>query len=365
MSSSIILYYISQRHRIEQRNSLRILRRSLRDHHNPFEIATEESFFELYRMPKHLCLELIEELKPFLPKSRRVHAIPCHLIVLSSLRFFATGSFQRSVGQDNLSALSQTSVSRCVTMVAKALNNISHNYIIFPKQEDFPGLKIKFMEKYQFPGIIGVIDGTHIKMSAPRREIEHIYYCRKGGHSKNVMIICDSNYIILAANARFGGTAHDSYVWRSSQACRRLEDLYTGGDRNYWLLGDSGYPLQPWLMTPILSTCNTSEERYNIAHKSTRALVERCIGILKSRFRCLSKERTLYYSPPKAGLIINACLVLHNFLVRKKIPHPEIISEEMNDNGEQTNATADISCRNISSIAKRQRSEIVENVFAQ
>lgn len=92
-------------------------------------------------MPKHLCLELIEELKPFLPKSRRVHAIPCHLIVLSSLRFFATGSFQRSVGQDNLSALSQTSVSRCVTMVAKALNNISHNYIIFPKQEDFPGLK--------------------------------------------------------------------------------------------------------------------------------------------------------------------------------------------------------------------------------
>lgn len=97
------------------------------------------------------------------------------------------------------------------------------------------------MEKYQFPGIIGVIDGTHIKISAPRREIEHIYYCRKGGHSKNVMIICDLNYIILAAKAQIGGTAYDSYVWRSSQACRRLEDLYTGGERNYWLLGDSVY----------------------------------------------------------------------------------------------------------------------------
>lgn len=82
---------------------------------------------------------------------RRIEAIfaeinksPCNSMPSNSTKcitFIATGSFQRSVGQDNLSALSQTSVSRCVTMVAKALNNISHNYIKFPKQEDFPGLK--------------------------------------------------------------------------------------------------------------------------------------------------------------------------------------------------------------------------------
>ncbi|XP_017479894.1 PREDICTED: putative nuclease HARBI1 isoform X1 [Rhagoletis zephyria] len=290
MSGIIILLELSQRIRDEQRDNLRVLRRRLRDDQNPFEITTDEHFIDLYRFPKALCLELINELMPFMPNSQRRHAVPSHVIILSALRFFATGSFQRSVGQDSLSALSQTSVSRCVQVVATALNNIAHRHIKFPKREDFPALKIKFMEKYQFPGIIGLIDGTHIKISAPKKEIEHVYYCRKGGHSKNVMIICDADYIVLSASARFGGTAHDSYVWRRSRACRALEELYEAGERDFWLLGDSGYPLQPWLMTPISATSCTAEERYNIAHKSTRALVERCIGLLKSRFRCLSKE---------------------------------------------------------------------------
>lgn len=232
---------------------MRVLRRKLRDDHNPFEITTDEHFMELYRFPKSLCMELIDELIPFLPNSGRKHAIPSHTIVLSALRFFASGSFQRSVGQDSLSALSQTSVSRCVHIVATAMNNIAHAHIKFPKREEFPALKIKFMAKYNFPGVIGLIDGTHIKISAPKHDIEHVYYCRKGGHSKNVMIICDADYLILAANAQFGGTAHDSYVWRRSRACRALEEFYDAGERNFWLLGDSGYPLQVFFFSNLFN----------------------------------------------------------------------------------------------------------------
>lgn len=227
---------------------LKILRRRLRDGQNPFEMTTEEHFLNLYRFPKSLCLMLIDELLPFIRTSRRAHAIPSHIIILSALRFFATGSFQRCVGQDSLSALSQTSVSRCVQEVATALNKIAHRHIKFPKREEFAALKIKFMQKYQFPGIIGLIDGTHIKICAPKKDIEHVYYCRKGGHSKNVMVICDADYIILGANAQFGGTSHDSYVWRRSRACRNLEEIYGAGDRDFWLLGDSGYPLQVLLL---------------------------------------------------------------------------------------------------------------------
>lgn len=229
------------------RNTLRVLRRTLRDGQNPFEVTTEEHFVDLYRIPKVLCLELINELIPFLPNSSRKHSISSQIMVLSALRFFASGSFQRSVGQDSLSALSQTSVSRCVCAVATAVNKIAHKYIKFPKRDEFPSIKLKFMEKFQFPGVIGLIDGTHIKISAPKNEIEHVYYCRKGGHSKNVMIICDAGYRILAANAQFGGTAHDSFVWRRSRASNFLEELYETGERNFWLLGDSGYPLQVFL----------------------------------------------------------------------------------------------------------------------
>ncbi|XP_017467033.1 PREDICTED: uncharacterized protein LOC108359615 [Rhagoletis zephyria] len=124
MSGIIILLELSQRIRDEQRDNLRVLRRRLRDDQNPFEITIDEHFIDLYRLPKALGLELINELMPFMPNSQRRHAVPSHVIILSALRFFATGSFQRSVGQDSLSALSQTSVSRCVQVVATALNNI-------------------------------------------------------------------------------------------------------------------------------------------------------------------------------------------------------------------------------------------------
>lgn len=88
------------------------------------------------------------------------------------------------------------------------------------------------------------------------------------------------------------------------------------GDRNTWLLGDTGYPQQPWLMTPILNAVeDTPEARYNVAHARCRNCIERCNGVLKGRFRCLLGERKLRYSPDKVGEIINACAILHNICI--------------------------------------------------
>lgn len=89
----------------------------------------------------------------------------------------------------------------------------------------------------------------------------------------------------------------------------------------YTSLGDSGYGLRPWLLTPIPDTAvDSPEERYNIRHRSTRSLIERCNGVLKLRFRCLLKHRVLHYSPQKASQIINACCILHNICIDRNIP---------------------------------------------
>jgi hypothetical protein len=81
--------------------------------------------------------------------------------------------------------------------------------------------------------------------------------------------------------------------------------------------------LEPWLLTPFPETQpGTQEEHFNERHSSVRSTVERCIGVIKKRFRCLLRYRTLEYTPEKAGQIINACAVLHNMCIRANLPDP-------------------------------------------
>jgi DDE superfamily endonuclease len=90
-----------------------------------------------------------------------------------------------------------------------------------------------------------------------------------------------------------------------------------------YLSGDSGYAAEPWLLTPMPNMPDgTPEAAYTVAHCSTRNCVERCIGLLKGRWRCLTKDRALHYTPRQAGLIINSCAVLHNVAIRYRVPEP-------------------------------------------
>ena len=80
-----------------------------------------------------------------------------------------------------------------------------------------------------------------------------------------------------------------------------------------YLLGDSGYAQRNYLMTPITDAAHGSpEEHYTKLHCSVRNSVERTIGILKGRWRCLLLHKVLHYEPDMVTKIINACCVLHN-----------------------------------------------------
>lgn len=67
-------------------------------------------------------------------------------------------------------------------------------------------------------------------------------------------------------------------------------------------------------MTPVMNAASAAEKHYNKMHAKTRSKVERCIGVLKNRFRCLLGERKLLYNHEKAAKIITSCVVLHNYL---------------------------------------------------
>lgn len=111
---------------------------------------------------------------------------------------------------------------------------------------------------------------------------------------------------------------------------RQLKNNYydNNGDRNSWPLGDSGYPLQLFLLTPIIGAePGTPQARYTAAHIRTRNCLERCIGLLKSYFRCLLSDRVLHYAPPFAAILHNI-MRLHNI-----IDEDLVVVIEENDGG--------------------------------
>lgn len=70
----------------------------------------------------------------------------------------------------------------------------------------------------------------------------------------------------------------------------------------------------------VFSGQNLDENHINFNRhiRGVRQIVERVIGILKIRFRCILSERSLRYMPTKASRIIYSCAILHNYLIHKK-----------------------------------------------
>ena len=91
-------------------------------------------------------------------------------------------------------------------------------------------------------------------------------------------------------------------------------------------------------MTPLTITQNQNEENYNAAHKRTRRFIETAFGVLKARFTCLSSG--IRMKPEAAANVINACVILHNLIVRHQMQQEEMFQneeeEEQTQNDENT-----------------------------
>ena len=71
------------------------------------------------------------------------------------------------------------------------------------------------MEIAGIPGVIGAIDGTHIKIIAPSQDYE-VFVNRKKLHSINTQIVFDARYNILDIVVKWPGSTHDSQIFGQS-----------------------------------------------------------------------------------------------------------------------------------------------------
>lgn len=71
---------------------------------------------------------------------------------------------------------------------------------------------------------------------------------------------------------------------------------------------------------------------FNTFHSKGRIIIERTIGVLKNRFKCLLGARQLHYSPEVATQIVNCCAALHNMCIAYRVEDIEDEVEENTDN---------------------------------
>ncbi|XP_065365537.1 putative nuclease HARBI1 [Calliphora vicina] len=328
-------------------------RRDLRDSDNPFELAATE-FKKLYRLSPEMAEEIIFQLDDIL-KGSRITGISSEKQVLATLRFYATECYQRPVGEQWGISMSQSSVSRCIHRVTDAINNT-----MFPMtREERQTAKAIFASASSpfVAGTIGAIDCTHVAILTQKSH-EEAYVNHHSYHSINVQKICDPNLKILNVNAKYPGARHDSYIWSSSAVRRVIQRSFENGNHNMFLIGDYGYPLEPWLMTPLPNQLEGSSKfRYNEALCKTRNPVERLFGVLKGTWRCLYKQRIRLYDPGFAGKVVNVCATLHNINLHNQ-------SYETEFETSVTHTSRDLVDQNLpSSIAKRVQDRLIANYF--
>lgn len=149
----------------------------------------------------------------------------------------------RSVGSHAFHNLSQPMISRYVNYYSRLISqNLAQQYIRFPRNlNERMETKAQFEALFNFPGILGVVDGTHIALTALPVEIENAYVNRKGFHSINTQFVCDANMMITNVNARFSGSTHDAFIFGGSVLNTRLEELYQSDPLTFnFLLGKCG-----------------------------------------------------------------------------------------------------------------------------
>lgn len=254
---------------------------------NPLESYSDEKLLRRFRMPRHVLLEVIDLIKDDLePPTSRSQSIPASLQCLCALRFFATGQLQDDSA--DVFGFSQPTISKIVKSVAAALASKAKDVIRFPKsvarQRE---IKEGFFdeERCRIPNVIGLIDGSLIGIKTPSTD-EESFVSRKGGHAINVQGICDHQMKFTNVVVKWPGSTHDAFMWNN---CALKNEFENGDIHGGLLLGDSAYPLRPWLLRPIQTTANDAEESFNVHHRRMRQKIENCFCRWKMRWLCIHK----------------------------------------------------------------------------
>ncbi|XP_049302184.1 uncharacterized protein LOC125775581 [Bactrocera dorsalis] len=128
-------------------------RKKLRDASTPLELDSA-TFIKNFRLSKEAFVDLLSATEEMLQRCTRAKSIPNILKLATALRFCAQGSYQLSIGNENMLGLAQPTVSVVLSEVLDALENfICQRWIKFNYTEaEMQEAKSHFYSNTRFSG---------------------------------------------------------------------------------------------------------------------------------------------------------------------------------------------------------------------
>ncbi|CAN1781578.1 Putative nuclease HARBI1 [Linum perenne] len=216
---------------------------------------------------------------------------------------------------------SAETISRTFKLVLLAILKLSPS--LLEKPEPVPANCTDRRWKY-FKGCLGALDGTMVTVR-PIVATQTKYRNRKGQTAINVLGVCNTRMQFVYCLVGWPGSAHDSRILRDALARDSSFRIPPG---SYYLC-DVGYTNARGFLTPYRAQRyhltewgrnrpRTKEEMYNMRHAKARNVIECAFGVLKMRFSLLRDSS--WFSPTRVGMIVNACVLLHNYIRREGGP---------------------------------------------
>ncbi|XP_066593605.1 putative nuclease HARBI1 [Prorops nasuta] len=185
--------------------TIRIKRRYIRDHRDPFQHFNNAAFKKRYRFTKESRSSITNLEK-----------------LLITLRYYGSNCFQNISG--DLRNISQPTICRIVKQISKIFAEELGDFIYFPRTaEDCNKNYEQFYQIANFPNVVGTIDCTHIKIKNPGSVYGEAFRNRKGWFSLNIQAVCGSNLNIMDIVIRHPGSAQDALIFDRSSIRARFE----------------------------------------------------------------------------------------------------------------------------------------------
>lgn len=260
-------------------------------------------------------------------------------VLQSPYAFLATGdsymSLQYSfrVAHNTISAIVPETCRAIVTVFGEEELRLPQT------EEQWQDVARGFWNRWNFPNVIGAIDGKHIRLRNPARGGSY-YYNYKKYYSMILLGVVDSEYRFLYIDVGTIGSESDGGVFAQTRLRELVESneahippaTQLPGDRNgqpcdYFFVGDDAFALRHYMMKPYPQRFLQKEERvFNYRLSRARRTVENAFGILANRFRVFHTSMCL--RPDNGEAVVMGACVLHNMLRTRKLSSVDVLDRE-------------------------------------